>query len=254
MTPEPVIQIRGQDLARIWKVSPAQASRVYAPAKIDGLRDFGVDLVKALEIRKISVSNEEFEAILRAGASSMQGDPVQLAREMSLYDFFYEWEPAPTYRNTGKVVKNNPAHQAATREKLTKQIQEAEAARTRLIEVEGAPEANIKIPDIPINSTGDMLNRLRAEKLRSEVEYKMMKHQREMGFLVDREEVEQAMASAGIIIQSILSNLPHELTTLVSSLVSPEVEEEVFNMVTERVETALHALKTALAPEEDDEG
>ena len=253
MTSQPSIQIRAQDLGQIWRLSQAQASRISQPARIDGLRDFGVDLVKALELRKITCTEEEFEEALRRGATSEQGDPVELARELMLYDFYFEWTPPPRQKNGMRAVLQDPKFKTALADKLTADARSAQEALEREILIEGNERASVTVPDVPIRSAGDLLASMRTEKLRADLERTLMKTRRESGELIERAEIEAAMIAAGAIVRSTLSTLPAQIAGLVGSLVGPEVEEEIFNKCQEKVDRALHAIMKALATEEEND-
>lgn len=250
---QPLIQIRGQQLALIWKISQPQVSRISAPAKIDGARDFAIDLIKALDIRGIACSEEEFEAALRAGATSQAGDPVAVARDEAIYDLFYEWAPPVRQKNGMRAVTQDPKFKEKMEEKLLADKQAAEEALKREIKTADMPAPTIQVPDVPILSNADLLNRMRVEKLKIEAERSALKMKMESGEVIERAEVEAALVSAGAIVRSVLQDLPFQVSFLLSTIVAPEVEQTIFDKVQEKCDQALHAIQTAFV-KEDDEG
>ena len=203
---KPAIYITKGGLAQLWGISVGRVSAIVAEAAPNAYRDEGVDLTAMLEHRPTVLSERRFETIISKYAFALVDGQRADALEAVRADVLWALYSVVTERS-------NPY---APRDKAVREAK--------------------------VDDRHDQLARLRMEKLRSEINNRNLKTQRESGALVARAEVERDLKAAGSVVQSTLSMLPSR----VAELVPAESRAEATRRVEDAIERALYAIISAL--------
>jgi hypothetical protein len=245
---EAVITIKNKALAVMWGVSEPRASLLTRPAHLPGIKDGGIWLQRALEIRPIVVDEAEFERLLAADATSLDGNPVEIARAQGLWTWNYDPSPRSIKAPAAVAAQREERVSAETAEKGAElrekaRVEAAEAVRNKQ---DGAIE---QLQPLARQVAGDLLAEARLEKIRAGIERDRIKARKELGELIERAEVQQAIMHAGSVVRMALESLPSDL----ADLMPREMRAEVRLLAEQTVERSLHAIAKALAMESEDD-
>lgn len=247
--PEAIITIKNKALARIWGVSEAHASTIGRPAHLPGIKDGGIWLQRAVQMRPIVILEDEFEAILAVDSASMDGDPVEIARAQGLWTWHYSSNPSRDLRGL-KATGHNKQQIEAESAALAHKIRADEVAGKIDADRAQIEAAVASMPDATSrNIAGDMLATARLAKLNADIERANMRTRKEAGELIERSEVQFGITAAGAIVRTTLENLPHDL----ADLVPLEMRGEVRLKAEKAIERVLHAISKAMVLEDEDE-